>query len=122
MEVKDQKVLIEQGYASLSVSIDGQTYLIPAEQKPTLSRHGIVSVPGSPYFAELPNGERVVQAVADPALFRLWLAFALDERYGREFRGGVINPAEFEEVAAMLEPAARPGARPMIEYLPEALL
>ena len=119
MEIKDPEVLTEQGYASLSVLLDGQTYLIPAEQKPTLSRHGIVSVPGSPYLAELPDGERALPAVSDPASFRLWLAFALDERHGREFRGGAVNPAEFEEVAVMLESAARRGARPMIEYLPE---
>ncbi|WOD37287.1 hypothetical protein [Nodosilinea sp. E11] len=116
MKITTPHVEIDHPYTLLVLTIDGKTHRLLAEKKPTLTRHGIVAVTG--YSAKLPDGT-TIEGSDDPNLFRLWLAFALDMYQGRDFQSGLLDPMEFSTLEAKLEPYALPGAKPMIDYLPE---
>jgi len=111
------------GYSELKLNIDGTPRVILAEQKPTLIRHGIVSVlpctKGEK--ATLPDGGTVPYCIADTKLFRYVVAFLLDVRAGRFEPGQTPDPStiktpELIELAIDIEPTAMKNSKPFLEY------
>lgn len=100
MQIENPQYVLDQGYPILEVEIDGRTYLIDSEQKPTLVRHGIVAVPCSAFTARL-GLLTIPGATDDPRLFRLALAFGLEVRSGRFKPGPATDALEAEEVRAL---------------------
>ena len=112
MELTNAKYLYSDNYPLLSVEIDGKPFLISAEQKPTLTRHGIVNVPGLEAIARVP-GTTINHATNNPYLFRLALAFGLDCYYDRFEEGPAhddLDLSEVEELGQRLAPFAREGS------------
>jgi hypothetical protein len=112
MELSNAEYLYSDNYPLLSVEIDGAPFLIHAEQKPTLIRHGIVAVPGLEATANIP-GKTIPHATDNPYLFRLAIAFILDCYHGRLEEGPAnddLDLAEVEELGQRLAPFAREGS------------
>jgi hypothetical protein len=83
-------------------------------------RHGIVPVESresSKYRAKLPDGREIPRCSDDPELFQLWVKFLLDERFGREFQPGPIDPTEAMQLDIQLQDAGLAKSKPFLEYL-----
>ncbi len=70
MNIENARYRSNQGYPLLDVVLDGKAYAISPEQKPTLVRHGLVSIPGVPFSADL-QGQALAGVTGDPYPFRL---------------------------------------------------
>lgn len=111
------------GYPFLSIEIDGVPRKIYSEQKPTLIRHGVVSVLPSTdgEKATLPDGSTVPFCIRDAELFRYVVAFILDLRADRFETGQVPDPdtIETQELAKLeidIEPCAMKNSKPFLAY------
>ena len=120
MKIENPRLIDNEGHAELVLLIDGVESRLTAEAKPTLVRHGIVPVESresNKYRAKLPDGREVSRCSDDPKLFRLWVKFLLDERFGREFQPGPIDPTEAMQLDIQLQGAALTESKPFLEYL-----
>lgn len=114
MRLTNAQYLYAENYPILLVTIDGVPCRFLAEDKPTLVRHGIVSVPGLNSTAEIP-GKTIKHATDNPRLFRLVLAFGLNCYYDRFEEGPAtdeLDLAELEELGQRLAPFEREGSPP----------
>lgn len=90
--ITNEKIVIRDRYPSLKVTLDGQTTLIPIEQKPTLINNGIV------FLGDVFEGKTSVQFEGmtfdgftdDPNLFALYQRFRR-ARPENNFNGFVVE-------------------------------
>lgn len=107
MNLENPRYIRVQGYPVLELELDGKTCRFHTEVKPTLLRHGFISVGFSmPFGVSLPNGTKLSSCTDDPQLVRLVIAFGLSANNGLFQEGPAlteINPIEFQELGERLE-------------------
>lgn len=121
MKITNVRYALDQGsYPFLALSIDGRSASVGWEQKPTLTRHGIVSLtgPGSEALTARLGGALIRNATDDPRIFWLAVAFGLEVYHGRFEVGAAtvrFDPDEVAELGDRLEKFALPGAPTWVE-------
>jgi hypothetical protein len=103
MDIQNPRYLEVEGYPWLQVELDGEQYTIPGDQKESLTRQGIVIVPGFSGSVLAGGGKEVQSAIKDRQLWITFLSFALDCRHGRFEDGGKpsisnISPKELLDI------------------------